>query len=356
MTEYLARISARKPLLTIALWVLVALVGGALSARFLDSGTTTELRLSSSAESEQAALRLEDRLRGPRPIIETVLVRSDSLTVDDDAFREKVESIFAEIIALGEDQVSQGQHYYQQNNRLLVSEDQRTTIIPLQMAGDLKQAEGNVEHILEIVEEADGAAEFDVFIVGNASISVENAELARHDLEQGERVGIPVALLILVALFGAIVAALLPVGLAFICILAALGLAALIGQAFQLVFFVTLFITMIGLAVGIDYSLIIVSRFRDEMARGLDKHAANRESRRNGGANGAVQRHDRSDRAVRHVPCAVPVLQSLAIGAILVVVIAMVATLTLLPAMLALLGNRINLLSVPFFGEGQAAD
>ncbi len=109
---------------------------------------------------------------------------------------------------------------------------------------------------------------------GTASISFESNELALHDLEQGERIGVPVALLILVALFGTIVAALAPIGLAVVAIIVALGLVALIGQAFELVFFVTLMVTMIGLAVGIDYSLLIVSRFREEMDRGLGKSAA----------------------------------------------------------------------------------
>ena len=350
MTEYLARISARRPLLTILLWVLVAIVGGGLSARLLDSATTTELRLNSSAESEQAASRLESRLRGPRPIVETVIVRSDSLTVDDEAFQQSVASLHEEIAALGPGVVAEI-HHYLDGNPLLVSEDRRTTILPMVMAGDLAQAEKNVEDVLHIVEEADAAGEVDVYIVGNASISVENAELARHDLEQGERVGVPVALLILIALFGAVVAALLPIGLAVICILAALGMAAVVGQIFQLVFFVTLFITMIGLAVGIDYSLIIVSRFRDEMARGLDKHEA---TARAGATAGRTVLF--SGMTVVIALCGmflVPFLffQSLAIGAILVVVVAMLATLTLLPAMLALMGPRINLLSVPFFGR-----
>ena len=75
------------------------------------------------------------------------------------------------------------------------------------------------------------------------------------------------------AIFGTIVAALAPIGLAVVAIIVALGLVALIGQAFELVFFVTLMVTMIGLAVGIDYSLLIVSRFREEMDRGLSKSA-----------------------------------------------------------------------------------
>ena len=353
MTEFLARISSRKPLLTIALWLLVALIGGALSGSLLESGTTTEFRMGGGAESVRAARLLEDRLRGPEPITETVIVQSESLTVDAPAFRERVETLYDEIISLGGDQVTLGQHYYQLNNEALVSPDRTTTLMPLVLTGDLEEAERNVEHVLEIVEEADAASEFRVLIVGTATISVETNELARHDLEQGERVGVPVALLILVVLFGTIVAALVPIGLSVICIIAALGLAALIGQVFELVFFVTLMITMIGLAVGIDYSLLIISRFRDEMGRGLDKYEA---TARTGATAGRTVLF--SGLTVVVALCGLLIVpfsffQSLALGAILVVLVALAATLTLLPAVLALMGPRVNLLPIPFIGRGK---
>ena len=353
MTEFLARVSSRKPLLTIALWLLVALIGGALSGSLLESATTTEFRMGGGAESVRAARLLEDRLRGPEPITETVIVQSESLTVDAPAFRERVETLYDEIISLGGDQVTLGQHYYQLNNEALVSPDRTTTLMPLALTGDLEEAERNVEHVLEIVEEADAASEFRVLIVGTATISVETNKLARHDLEQGERVGVPVALLILVVLFGTIVAALVPIGLSVICIIAALGLAALIGQVFELVFFVTLMITMIGLAVGIDYSLLIISRFRDEMGRGLDKYEA---TARTGATAGRTVLF--SGLTVVVALCGLLIVpfsffQSLALGAILVVLVALAATLTLLPAVLALLGPRVNLLPIPFIGRGK---
>ena len=353
MTEFLARVSSRKPLLTIALWLLVALIGEALSGSLLESATTTEFRMGGGAESVRAARLLEDRLRGPEPITETVIVQSESLTVDAPAFRERVETLYDEIISLGGDQVTLGQHYYQLNNEALVSPDRTTTLMPLVLTGDLEEAERNVEHVLEIVEEADAASEFRVLIVGTATISVETNELAGHDLEQGERVGVPVALLILVVLFGTIVAALVPIGLSVICIIAALGLAALIGQVFELVFFVTLMITMIGLAVGIDYSLLIISRFRDEMGRGLDKYEA---TARTGATAGRTVLF--SGLTVVVALCGLLIVpfsffQSLALGAILVVLVALAATLTLLPAVLALMGSRVNLLPIPFIGRGK---
>ena len=104
MTEFLARFSARRPLLIIAIWAVVGLIAGGLAVDaemapgpkpltdILDKTTTTEFRLSSSAESERADSLLEDRLRGPKPIGEIVILQSDPLTVDDEGFREKVDA------------------------------------------------------------------------------------------------------------------------------------------------------------------------------------------------------------------------------------------------------------------------
>ena len=154
-------------------------------------------------------------------------------------------------------------------------------------------------------------------------------------------------------LFGAVVAALAPIGLAVVAIAIALGLVALIGQVFELSFFVTLMVTMIGLAVGIDYSLFIISRFREEMRRGLSTCEA------------VAKTGDTAGRTVLFSGVTVMIalfgllivpfsfFQSLGIGAILVVLVALAATLTLLPAVLALLGPRINRLSIPFIGAGR---
>ena len=285
------------------------------------------------------------------PITEIVIVQSETLTVDDPAFRAKAEAVFGEVVALGSDTITFGQNYYQVGDESLVSADRKTTIMPLVLTGSLEEAEKNVKSVLDIIEEADQEEGFRVLMGGTASISYESNELAREDLEQGERIGIPVALLILLALFGAVVASLVPVVLAFMCIIVALGLAALIGQVFELVFFDTLMITMIGLAVGIDYSLIIISRFRDEMGRGLDKREA---VERAGATAGRTVLF--SGVTVVIALCGMLIVpfsffQSLGLGAILVVIVTLAATLTLLPAVLALLGPKVNLLSIPFFSK-----
>ncbi len=359
MTGFLARISVRRPFAVIAIWVVAVVVAGvlaidgevapgpALLTDMLNAATTAEFRLSGSAESVRADALLADRLRGAGQINEVVIVQSETATVDSPEFRARVEAIHGEFLSLGTETF----HYYQTSDPSLVSADRRTTMMPLVLSGSLDEAVESLPALLRVVAGANGRDGFRVLMVGEASTAHEYNELAESDLRWGERIGVPVALVILLGLFGTVVAALVPVGLSVVCIIVALGLTALIGQAFDLIFLVTLMVVMIGLAVGIDYSLLIVSRFRDELARGLEK-------------NTAIERAcARAGRTILFSGITVvvalsgllivpfPFFQSMGLGAILVVLVSLAATLTLLPAVLALLGPRINRLPLPFFGR-----
>ncbi len=337
--------------MTIGAWVALMIIASALNVNLLESATTTEFRLAGSFESERASALLAERLPESQAITEIVVVQSESLTVEDPAFREQVDAVFARLLALGSDIVDVPLTTLA-NGQRLVSADGTTTLIPLVLTGSLADAEKNIGHVLDVIEEANASDGLQVLMVGPASVSFESLEFAREDLEQGERFGIPVALIILLVLFGAVVAALVPIGLAVVSIAIALGLVALIGQVFELSFFVTLMVTMIGLAVGIDYSLLIISRFRKEMGRGLSTPEA------------VAKTGDTAGRTVLFSGVTVMIalcgllivpfsfFQSLGIGATLVVLVALAATLTLLPAVLALLGPSINRL--PLHRHGQA--
>ena len=200
-----------------------------------------------------------------------------------------------------------------------------------------------------MVDEADHGDEFRIFVVGDATIAFENGELSEADLVAGESIGVPIALLILIVLFGALVAALVPIGLAVISIAITLAMVAVIGNTFgELVFFAQLWITMVGLAVGIDYSLIVVSRFREELANGLSKEEAVIRA-------GATANRTVLFSGMTVVIALVGILiiphtlfLSMALGAILVVVVSVLASLTLLPAVLVLLGPRVDLLRISY--------
>ena len=213
------------------------LVGGALAvdaelgpgrqlADILEPATTTELKLTAGAESSKAEALLEERGGQTIPLREIVIVQSDAYTVDDGEFRTKVESLFHEMIVLGADVAIPERHYYSTDppDENLVSADRKTTIMSVIMVGDYVQAVKNVEQVLEVVEESNERdAGFRTLTVGDASIAFEQNELAEQDLRQGERIGIPVALIILLVLFGTVAAVFMPIGLSIIGIIVALG-------------------------------------------------------------------------------------------------------------------------------------
>ena len=357
-TRSLARASARHPWRTVVIWIGVIAVAVGLNVAFLQDGLTTEFTFSTAPESVRGARLLEERLRGPRPINEIIVVRSSSLIVDDDAFEATVTGLFDDVMALGPDVVESGVNYYQFRLPNFISDDRHTVIIPFVMAGTLDQANDNIGGLFALVEEAGGADAFDVYLVGEASVALETNELSVREIEQGERVGVPMALLILLVLFGAVVAAFVPLVLAALAIVTALGATALVGLFVELSFFVTLMISMIGLATGIDYSLIVVSRFREEMGRGRSKLEAVEIA-------GATASRTVFFSGLTVVLALAGLLlhpasifQSLATGAILVVVAAVALTTTLLPAALALLGAHVNALRLPIIGRriGVAAD
>ena len=351
--ESLARACGSRPLVVVFIWLPLAILAVLIAGALLESATTTELRLTGNVESERAKRLLEERL-GSRSITDIVVVQSDSLTVDDPAFREKAESIFDSLVELGPETVTGGLNYYLTGDESMVSADRTTTIVPVIMAGELDEAIENIEQIVHITEEVDGSDGFRVLLGGEASISYESNELSESDLQKGERFGIPVALIILLVIFGTAVAAFLPIGLAIISIAVALGITALIGQAFELSFFVTLMITMIGLAVGIDYSLLIVSRFREDLRRGQSPRDAVTKTGATAGRTVLF-----SGFTVVFALCGMLIIpsslfQSLGLGSIIVVLVTMAATFTLLPATLALLGRKINALRIPFVGRADS--
>jgi RND superfamily putative drug exporter len=369
-------------------WVLVLVASAGIVDRLLASATTTDFKLADRYESQQAAKVLEEGLRGPAKSPEIVILRSENLTVDDPAFRAKVEGLHQEITGLGPEIISGGlddqnisdflpdlvaggmpdspiSHYYQiadaapalppglaeQLLPILVSADRDTVMMHYTLAGSVEDAIENVPTVIHVIEDANEVEGFEVLIGGDSSVAHENNELAEEDLQNGEKFGVPVAFLVLLVLFGALVATLIPLGLAAVSIAVALAAVAIIGQQFPLLFFVNIMVVMIGLAVGIDYSLLIVLRFKEELNRGIPVREA---VARTGNTAGRTVFFSGATVVLALVGLFIvpsSFYQSLALGAILVVVATLAATLTLLPAVLALLGHRVNLLTIPFINR-----
>ena len=219
------------------------------------------------------------------------------------------------------------------------------------LAGGFKAAEKSIDPVVEIIDEANQSSAFEVFITGEATFSKDFADGNQEDAERGETFGVPIALIILAVVPGALAAGILPIVLATVSILVAFGLVLLVGQAIQLKVFVTNLITMIGLAVGIDYALFIVSRFREERARGLSKEDAISKSGATAGR--AVLFSGMTVVLAVLGVLIVPhrVYFSVGLGMIMMLIIAAAAALTLLPAILSIMGDVVNKFRIPLLNR-----
>ena len=163
-------------------------------------------------------------------------------------------------------------------------------------------------------------------------------------------------MIVLVLVFGALVAAFLPMSIAILSIIVTVAISSVLGQFTSLSFFIVNMITAMGLALGIDYSLFVLSRYREERQAGRDKIDAIVAT---GGTSSKAVLFSGSSFVVALLGLLlVPdtILRSLALGAIIVGVVTMAAALTLLPALLSLLGDRVNALRLPIVGRDHPAE
>ena len=346
-TERIARTCARRPWVTLGAWVLALALGIGTTASLLD--LTTEGEVTSNPESEQG-YALIGRHFPPDPqneyVNELILVSSPSLNVDDPRFRSKVETLLEEVRASGV--VHNAESVYETDETSLVSGDRQATLIPVGLQGDCEEG---ADRLIEIVEAADRAP-FDVKISGECSFDRDLNLILDNDLKTGELYfGLPAALLILVLVFGALVAAVVPLVVAFFSIGIALGLAAIFSQALELSVFLFQMTTVMGLAIATDYGLFIVSRYREERASGRDELDAIAGS--GATASRAVVFSGLAFVLAMSGLLLVPdsVLRSLGVGALTVGLVSVLAALTLVPALLGLLGDKVNTLRVPLLGR-----
>ncbi|MBU1226457.1 MAG: MMPL family transporter [Actinobacteria bacterium] len=343
LTGRVAGAAVRHPWRTLAVWAVLLATAFVFAGRLGDV-VTDQGTLAVATESQQAQDLISERMGGQSPLQEFIIIES-FMPVDDPAFRAETARLVGEIRQVGTvlSAVS-----YLDGVPGLVAEDGRTALIVATIAGDDADAVDNVAPIVDLVDRADASGSFIVSIIGEGSVGGEFGHLAEETLRGGETIGLAVAVVILVLVFGAAVAAGIPLLVAMMSILLALAMTAVVGQFLDLSLFVTNMIVMIGLAVGIDYTLFIVQRYREERAKGL------------GVAEAVVRASDTATRAVLFSAITVviglsglmimpdTVMRSLGMGAILAVVATALAAVTVLPAMLRLLGDRINRGKVPF--------
>ena len=349
-TESLALACARHPWRTIGAWVVLVVVSFVVIAT-LFGDLTTEGEVTSETDSKRVDELQFERFRPTeedfqQQVSDVVVISLEEGTMDDPAVEARVQALADELSELGATHVVT---YADQEE--LVSEDREATAVLIGL-GPNEDAIGDV---VDAVDRLDAEPGFDAAITGEIVLDEDFSALSEEDLQEGELFfGAPAALIVLLLVFGAVVAGVIPLVLALLSILVAIALTAIVGQAFELSVFVTNMIFGMGLALGIDYSLFILSRFREERRSEREKVDA------------IVTAGATASRAVLFSGAAfvlamtglllVPntIMRSLATGAILVGIVSVIAALTLLPAVLSLLGDRIDSLRIPYFGRASA--
>ena len=345
-TTALASACSRHPGRTLGVWGLV-LAGSIAALVLVLTGFTSEAAVTNDPESERA----EDRLGAAFPpdpaaaVSDLIVVRSSGLMVDDEEFGAFVEDLVRATRDTGV--VSNALSYLDVGDPSLVSADRRAALIPINI-GEVEDA----GEVIDVVERADEDPDFEVTITGDSALDFGFNELSAKDLEEGElKFGLPAALIILLLVFGTVVAGLVPLLMALVAITTALGLVAVLTQLVELSIFTTNMLTGMGLALGIDYALFVISRYREERGRGRAPDEA------------IVATGATASRAVLFSGSAfvvamfglliVPstIFRSLAAGAILVGLTSLAVALTLLPALLGLLRDRVDAVRLPIVGR-----
>jgi putative drug exporter of the RND superfamily len=341
MTRRLATAAAQHPWRAIGVWIAAVLASVVLMAFFLGNALTGEAEQLNNPESEQAYDLIEARVPPSSTgefTTDVVLIRSDDYTVNDALFVRKVNDVIQRLRS------TEGVVYVDNEP---AARTERAALIEVGLVDE--EAAANV---VQQARQSDDAS-FEVNVTGEWTVEHDFQKLSQDDLKKGElQIGLPAALIVLLLVFGTVIAGLVPVTLALVAILTALGLTAFVGIFFELSIFTVNMLTGMGLALGIDYSLFVVSRFREERGNGREKLDAI-------GATGAT-----ASRAVLFSGFAfviamlglliIPntIFRSLAAGAILVGITSVLAALTLLPAVQSLLGDRVNSLRIPLIGRG----
>jgi anti-anti-sigma factor len=301
-----------------------------------------------TGESRQADRILADAGFDQRAS-EEVLVQSrdGALTIGDPAFTVAIRDVVRRLRAFRT--ITDVQSPLTPENQGQISPDRRSALVQFDIRGDSDTAEERVAPILDAVAQLDRAhPRLRIEEFGAASADKALTKAFEDDFRKAEFLSLPITLIILVLAFGALVAAGLPLLLGLSAVAITLGLLAPVSQLFPVDDAISSVILLVGLAVGVDYSMFYIRRERDERAAGRGKEAA------------LDLAAATSGRAVLISGCTViaamagmyvtgnATFQSFATGTIMVVAVAMVGSLTVLPALLSKLGDNVNKGRVPF--------
>ncbi len=332
MLENLGRLMAHRRWYVIGVWIAIAglalplapRVGEVLRAGGISGG---------GLESDAAFERYQEDFGLPGSAI-SIVFHSDELMADDAEFVRAAELALHPLTQL--DYVQAVLPFW--DNPAQVAESGRTAYAVVVIDLDEEEAHQVVPEIRAAV----GASELETHVAGAAAFYTDIQATSESDLRRAEMIGLPFALLALLLVFGSLVAAGVPVVAGGISVIVGLAAVFLLGQETSFSVFALNVVTLVGLGLGADYALFLVSRFREELGRGVEPQAA------------VVTTVATAGRAVLFSGMAVMIglasltmfefmmLRSIGIGGTVVTAIAVAAAITLVPAILAVLGSNID--------------
>jgi uncharacterized membrane protein YdfJ with MMPL/SSD domain len=283
------------------------------------------------------------------PASESVLIQSDTLEVTDPAFRAAIEDVVANVSQLGS--VQNLRSPLEAGNEGQISENGRAALIDFQIRGPSDDAVDKIGPIVAAVDEAKSA--HPELFIGSFGVSADDEVdgAFMDDLKKAGFLSLPVTLIILLIVFGALVAAGIPLLLALTAIVAAFGLVALPSSIVPLDQTVYELILLIGLAVGVDYSMFYLKREREERAAGRSAEAALAAAAATSGRSVLISGLTVIIAMAGMFLAGIQGMSAFAVGTIIVVAVAMLGSLTVLPAVLCMLGDRVERGHVPLVGR-----
>lgn len=271
-----------------------------------------------------------------------VVFRSDNLTVDTDAFRTEVVEAIERVSKLPE--VSSIDSFFTTGNPLLVSADRHTAVANVSLTGD----EGDIENFSGKLRPLLLGGNLETLTTGLPAVNFDIQKTSEHDLKRAEIFTIPIVLVLLLLVFRTVLSAMIPLVLGAAAVVTAVAIIFVIGSLTTTSIFAMNVTSMIGLGLGIDFSLIVVNRFREEMAAGRPPRDA------------VAYTMATAGRSITYSAVTVMAgmlvltlmlarmmsLRSISMAVLLVAFTALLSGLTLLPALLAILGPKLEWLPV----------
>ena len=299
-------------------------------------------------ESGRAAQTIEGAF--PRSADEQVLIESETATATDPNFRAVVADVQRRL-----EKVPYAQDFespYAAGNAGQISSDGRSTLLRFEIVGDDDETQDRVGSALEAVSAAQAAhPDFIVAESGDASINKAINDSISDDFKQALVTSLPITLLILLIAFGAVVAAAVPLLLALTAVIATIGLMGPISHIGAVDSSINEVILLIGLAVGVDYSMFYLRREREERESGRSESASLAAAAATSGRAVMISGLTVMVAMAGMYLAGASTFQSFATGTILVVAVAVVGSLTVLPATLAWLGDRVEKGGVPIIKD-----